>query len=41
MQKQTDVELIKYQVLQEFDLTAEALERDVLEFSEQLRRYLK
>jgi hypothetical protein len=41
MQKQTEIALINQQILQEFDITAEALERDFLEFSEQLRRYLK
>ena len=41
MQKQTDMALIKHQVLQEFEVSAEVLERDFLEFSEQLRRYLK
>ena len=41
MQKQTDVELINHQIMREFDISAEALERDFLEFSEQLRRYLK
>ncbi len=41
MQKQKDVELINHQILAEFDITAEILERDFLEFSEQLRRYLK
>ncbi len=41
MQKQSDVALIKHQILQDFDVTADMLERDFLEFSEQLRRYLK
>ena len=41
MQKQSDAELIKFQILQDFEVNAEALERDFLEFTEQLRRYLK
>lgn len=41
MQKHKDVELINHQILREFDISVEALERDFLEFSEQLRRYLK
>ncbi|MEI6746088.1 MAG: PqqD family protein [Methylococcaceae bacterium] len=41
MQKQKDVELIKHQILRDFDVSTEMLERDVVEFSEQLKRYLK
>lgn len=41
MQKQADVTLIEQQILQEFAVSADVLERDFLEFSEQLRRYLK
>ncbi len=41
MQKQADVTLINHQILREFEVSPEILERDFLEFSEQLRRYLK
>ncbi len=41
MQKQKDVELIKHQILHNFDVSTETLERDFVEFSEQLKRYLK
>jgi hypothetical protein len=41
MQKQKDMSLIQHQILAEFDISPEVLERDFLEFSEQLRRYLK
>jgi Coenzyme PQQ synthesis protein D (PqqD) len=41
MQKQKDVELIKHQILHDFDVSTETLERDYVEFSEQLKRYLK
>ena len=41
MQKQKDIELIKHQILHDFDVSTETLERDFVEFSEQLKRYLK
>ncbi|MDD5228114.1 MAG: PqqD family protein [Methylococcales bacterium] len=41
MQKQKDIELIKHQILHDFDVSTETLERDVVEFNEQLKRYLK
>lgn len=41
MQKQADITLIEQQILQDFAVTSDVLERDFLEFSEQLRRYLK
>jgi hypothetical protein len=41
MQKQADIRVIEQQILQDFAVSADVLERDFLEFSEQLRRYLK
>lgn len=40
MQKQNDIELIKHQILHDFDVSIETLERDFVEFNEQLKRYL-
>ena len=41
MQKQTDIEKLKRAVFESFDVSEAVLERDLLEFSDQLRLYLR
>ncbi len=41
MQKQGGIEQLKQAVLDEYDVSETVLERDLLEFSDQLRQYLR
>lgn len=41
MQKQGDMEQLKQTIFAEYDVSETVLERDLLEFSDQLRHYLR